>query len=107
RLYDLAGAVDKLPNLVPTGPDAAAIPLRSTGTDGGAGVVPGVVTGGAEPHQSAPKHTLGIVGRTSEQAPKSLEMQRAGAYQHRPASDRIRVSDGVRTRDILIHSQVL
>ena len=35
RLYDLAGAVDKLPNLVPTaGPDAAEIPLRLTGTEG-------------------------------------------------------------------------
>ena len=59
RLHDLAGAVDKLPNLVPTaGPDAAEIPLRSTGTEGAKeygvcpsyavvpGVVPGVVTGG-------------------------------------------------------------
>src|SRR5215468_9051900 len=37
RLYDLAGAVDKLPNLVPpSGPATgeAAIPLRLTGTDG-------------------------------------------------------------------------
>jgi Phage integrase family len=35
RLYDLAGAVDKLPNLVPPDakPDADAIPLRLTGTD--------------------------------------------------------------------------
>jgi hypothetical protein len=33
RLYDLAGAVDKLPKLVPSN-DAAAIPLRFTGTDG-------------------------------------------------------------------------
>ena len=58
RFNDLSGAVDMLPNLVPTtGPAAAEIPLRSTGTEGAKsdkpcpflgvvpGVVPGVVTG--------------------------------------------------------------
>jgi integrase len=49
RMYDLAGAVGKLPNLVPSsGPDAAETPLRLTGTDsatGGLGVPPGVPTG--------------------------------------------------------------
>ena len=35
-MYDLAEAVDKLPNLVPTPTgNAAEIPLRSTGTEGG------------------------------------------------------------------------
>src|SRR5438046_8454826 len=38
RLYDLAGAVNKLPNLVPpragTNPDTATIPLRLAGTEG-------------------------------------------------------------------------
>src|SRR5262249_45253964 len=33
RLYDLTGAVDKLPGLVPTKPEASALPLRLTGTD--------------------------------------------------------------------------
>ena len=45
RLHDLAGAVDKLPNLVPTkssDADAEDIRLRMTGTD--AGVPPGVPT---------------------------------------------------------------
>jgi integrase/recombinase XerC len=36
RLYDLAGAVDKLPNLVPTRANAE-IPLRMTGTEQGEG----------------------------------------------------------------------
>jgi integrase len=52
RLYDLAGAVDKLPNLVPVS-DAEVIPFRMTGTDSlkadqpvRLGVVPGVVPGG-------------------------------------------------------------
>ncbi|MBN9523915.1 tyrosine-type recombinase/integrase [bacterium] len=62
RLYDLAGAVDKLPNLVPppSGPTVGDIPLRLTGTDNGKadnggrlGVPPGVPTGYAGPHQSA------------------------------------------------------
>jgi integrase len=34
RLYDLAGAVGKLPNLVPAGPTHEAVLLRPTGTDG-------------------------------------------------------------------------
>ena len=51
RLYDLAGAVDKLPNLVPTNPptekQAQAKALRATGTDG------------ANPIQSAPPEQSG------------------------------------------------
>jgi integrase len=34
RLYDLAGAVEKLPRFLPDRPDAAARALRATGTDG-------------------------------------------------------------------------
>ncbi len=98
RLHDLAGAVDKLPNLVPPSPDVnrEEIPLRLTGTDSGAaikpdngvrlGVVPGVVTGDTERHQSALKYTFGIVGGTSDLSTQPLEMTGAGASQHRPAS---------------------
>ena len=91
RLYDLSEAVNKLPNLVPTtGPNAAEIPLRSTGTEGAKsvvpGVVPGVVTGGAGRHQSAPKYTVDDIGWGKSESPQVLGMQGAGASQHRPAS---------------------
>ena len=96
RLRDAAGAVDRMPNLVPiAGPtvDAAAIPLRMTGTEGAntdnlvrSGVVPGVVTGGAEGHQSASSGTIRVVGGKSDDVSQPLEMQGAGTSQHRPAS---------------------
>lgn len=85
RLFDLAGAVDMLPNLVPAdlptaNPTAAEIPLRMTGTEGMKsdnlvrfGVPPGVPTGYAEPHQSASGSILGIVGGFEDQFPKSTQ----------------------------------
>ncbi len=82
RFYDLAGAVDKLPNLVP---DVAEIPLRMTGTEPSKSVVPGVVTGGAERHQSALMYTSGPVDEKTGESPQVLEMKGAGACQHRPA----------------------
>jgi len=109
RLRDAAGAVDKLPNLVPTAdPDigASEIPLRLTGTEGGAGVPPGVPTGYAEPHQSALKYTFGIFGGTSDPSPQTHEMQGAGASQHRPASNSTNAPGGNRTHDHKIKRQV-
>ena len=94
RLYDLAGAVDKLPNLVPTaGPDtgAAEIPLRSTGTEGAKSAVPGAVTGGILGHQSASSCHLRLVGVSGTANSQPLEMTGAGASQHRPASLRTRL----------------
>jgi integrase len=96
RLYDLAGAVGKLPNLVPaTEPDtsAAEIPLRLTGTEGSAGVPgvpPGVPTGYAEPHQSASNCNLQIVGGIRNEVAQTPEKTGAVASQHRPASLRIK-----------------
>ena len=96
RLYDLAGAVGKLPNLVPAdGPnvDAAEIPLRLTGTDGlkadnaiRLGVPPGVPTGYAERHQLASLCNLRVVGVSGVKNTQPLEMTGAGADLHRPAS---------------------
>ncbi len=86
RLHDLAGAVDKLPNLVPTGREVEACPLRMTGTEGQNAVVPAVVTGGAERPQTALKHTLGIFDGSPSKSPQPLEMKAGGASQHRPAS---------------------
>ncbi len=81
RLHDLAGAVDKLPNLVPESPDtnASAISLRLTGTDGTGGVgnavVPAVVTRDTSPHSVALKYTTGTIGVTSEPSTKAAEMK--------------------------------
>ena len=94
RLYDLAGAVGMLPNLVPTNTDTAEIPLRMTGTEGAksvvpgvVGVVPGVVKGGIPGPQSASSGILRAVGLNRGASLKPLEMQGAGASQHRPASN--------------------
>ena len=99
RMYDLAEAVDKLPNIVPAATDAAGIPLRSTGTEGAKeygvspsyAVVPGVVDMRIERHQSAPMYTSGASGGETSQSTQPLEMQGAGASQHRPASIRIKL----------------
>jgi integrase len=117
RLYDLAGAVDKLPNLVPTtGPkiEEMVVPLRLTGTCGtkadnlmNSGVPPGVPNGYAEQHRTAPMRTFGILGGKSGQSTQTLEIQAAGASLHRPASIHISEGDGTRTRNHRIDSPVL
>ena len=121
RLHDLAGAVDKLPNLVPsTVPvsNASEIPLRMTGTDGDFGVVPGVVdcdfgvvpgvvTGDIDRHRTALKYTLGIFDGTSGNTTESLEMKQTGAVLHRSAVSCISEGDGTRTRNLRIDSPVL
>ena len=115
RLHDLAGAVDKLPNLVPTtGRDAAGIPLRMTGTEGAksvvpgvVGVVPGVVKGGIPGHQSASSGILRAVGGIRGDSPKPLEMQAAGALLHRPASTRTSGPARIRTENQGIMSPLL
>jgi excisionase family DNA binding protein len=102
RLYDLAGAVGKLPALVPTpGPDAgrAEVPLRRTGTEGPNGAapgavpdaVPGAVTGGIGPRRTAPMYTFGIVGGASGRSAQPLEKTGAGASRRRPASNRLQL----------------
>lgn len=69
--------------------------MGRTGTDAGAGVanavVPAVVTAGAGRHQSAPKYTFGLMGGSLADSTQPLEMQGAGASQHRPASDGIKL----------------
>jgi integrase/recombinase XerC len=77
RLHDLVVAVDKLPNLVPSSPgtDASAIPLRSTGTDGAGGVVPGVVTGRISPRHTASSCTFEVIGGTRDEVAEAREMQ--------------------------------
>ncbi len=112
RLHDLAGAVDKMPSLVPTAEQTSAapeLPLRLTGTGGSnaPGAVPDAVTGDAGRHRSAPKCTFGIVGGTSDVAPQPLEMEGAGADLRRPASNCFSAPSRARTEDPLIKSQLL
>ena len=132
RLYDLAGAVDKLPPLVPTNPtDAGAIPLRLTGTDANAvpfsaagtcsergatadkdlgavrGVVPGVVPGDIGQHFSASNGIRPAVCCAAGDSAQPLETTRPGAVLHRAASTCISEGDGTRTRNHRIDSPVL
>ena len=108
RLYDLAGAVDKLPNLVPTdAPDETALPLRMTGTAGAKSAVPDAVTGCVERHQPAPPSNLRVVGGIEGDSPQPVEMERAGADSRRPASTGFSAPSRARTEDPLIKSQLL
>jgi len=114
RLYDLTGAVNKLPNLVPddaAAPTAGQLSLLMIGTDGAAavesGVVPGVVPGPIRLHRTAPEYTEGTVDRSSEKSSEVLEKQGAGTFRHRPALIRVSEDDGTRTRNLRIDSPVL
>lgn len=108
RLYDLAGAVEKLPSLVPTTPiDGQEVPLRLTGTDGEnapkrvvpgvVGVVPGVVIGGIERHQSALNATTEQEIPTEHGSTQPLEMKQPGTVRHQVASDDTNGNGGSRT----------
>jgi excisionase family DNA binding protein len=133
RLYDLAGAVEKLPNLVPDteapAPDTSAAELRQTGTDDAPaavlplrsppagpskadnvvrlGVPPGVPTGYAGPHQSALPCNNETVQSTPQANRKTLENKEPGAVLHRVASVGLSAPPRARTEDPLIKSQLL
>ena len=87
RLYDLAGAVDKLPGLVPSQP--VNTPLRMTGTDDvGAlkSAPPGALAGGISPPQTASISTSEIIGSIPADMTKGLENKGNGTDLHRLAS---------------------
>lgn len=126
RLYDLAGAVEKLPNLVPSKPtDTETVPRRMTGTEGcepatasnseyaksdnddHLGVPPGVPPGRAERHQTATSSNSKIVGGDWSELTQPLETQQPGADLHRVASNDKSEDDGTRTRNHRIDSPVL
>ena len=102
RLYDLTGAVAKMPNLVLSKeePIPLEIPLRMTGTDGESGVPRGVPTGYIRPHRNAPMCTLGVFDGGSGEVNEHLEMTGAGAQKHRPASIFTNEGGGGRTRNL-------
>ena len=125
RLYDLAGALDKLPNLVPTNStDEASISLCLTGTDAVvpcykrgptrnkdlgavAAVPPGVPTCDIEQHLLASNGIRPTICPARDDLTQPLEMKGAGAVLHRPASVCISEDDGTRTRNHRIDSPVL
>ncbi len=107
RLYDLAGAVDKLPNLVPDSPGMVSIPIRLTGTEGAKSAVPDAVTGCAEGPQSASSCNLRDVEAGGSENSQPLEKTGAGADLHRPASICFSAPCRARTDDPLIKSQLL
>ncbi len=110
RLYDLQGAVGKLPNLVPDDSATFAaekIPLRTTGTEGAAGVVPGVVIGDISLHQTASTCNLRIVDAGEGENSKPLEMPANNTDSHSVAPSRISAPSRARTEDPLIKSQLL
>lgn len=104
RLYDLTGAVEKLPSLVPTPPpEVIQMPLLATGTNGIGvenAVVPGVVTGRAEPHSSASSGTLRIVGGYLGEGSQDQESQGFSVDLHSSASKCNNEDDGTRTRNL-------
>ena len=95
RLFDLAGAMEMLPNLVPPMmSQVAEFPLRTTGTDdvsGVVGVVPGVVKGGIPLHQSASlgdNQTVSSAGSDSQKPRKKSGPALESTGPHRSASAR-------------------
>jgi integrase len=131
RLYDLAGAVDKLPNLVPTStPNADAAEVRRTGTDdapaavlplrplahkGSTGgrsdavpdAVPDAVTYCIREHQSALPCNHETVQSTPQVNSQPLETQQPGTFPRQVAAIFTSEGDGTRTRNHRIDSPVL
>ena len=115
RLYDLAGAVDKLPNLVPNSntpnTEAEQIPLRMTGTDG-AKFVPSAVPDLVQHrrirlHDSAPMHTEGKGLTNKEDVQQSLENVVNCTELQQASSPCFSAPARIRTLDPLIKSQLL
>src|SRR5262249_23141092 len=115
RLYDLAGAVEKLPKFLPDrdyGPDAEH--LRATGTDGQELSTPPVLLTGRltgptaiPPHPAASESIGGMEEDGRNERHKCRNDKPLDARKHPVASSGIRVGEGTRTPDIQIHSYTL
>ncbi len=116
RLYDLAGAVEKLPSFLPhlaSAPAEAA--LRATGTGGhddsgltsNQHVVQHVGPGDIRLHLAASDRIREGVERTEVDCRKGQENKPVSTSQHQPASVCISEDDGTRTRNHRIDSPVL
>jgi hypothetical protein len=131
RLYDLAGAVEKLPPLVPTDtPNTDAAAVRRTGTDDApASVIPlrllpskGTAVGRSDAvsdavpdavtyctglHQSTSSCNHETVQSTPQANSQPLETQQPSTFPHQVASVCTSEDDGTRTRNHRIDSPVL
>jgi hypothetical protein len=108
RLYDLAGAIEKLPQLVPDDPATGAGVLRPTGTDASAAVdsscppvAQTVDTGSASLRLIEAPEGVGGEKRTGHN-PLTLQEVEAGCVPLMAVD--ARVGEGTRTPDIQIHS---
>ena len=106
RLYDLQGAVGKMPSFLPDpsksdGQEPVALP--ATGTDGGPvegkHVVQHVGLSDMLPHSAASGRTSEVEKSGKVDCRKSQENKPVGTCQHQPASVCIRAGDGARTHD--------
>ncbi len=104
RLYDLAGAVERLPNLVPN--DRESMPLRLTGTDNSA-VVPAVVEGRISEHLSASNSTLRIVGSMQSEMIQVQQNEILSTDPHRLAPNEMNGPARIRTENQGIMSPLL
>ncbi len=107
RLYDLTGAVEKLPNFLPTtGGDCQAAALRATGTDGGAGFSCTPVAQAADSDRGALRVAdeggAGAGEGSTTQKPLEFQGFAEACGSLRTADER--VGDRTRTGDNQIHS---
>ena len=115
RSYDLAGAVDKLPNLVPNSntpnTEAEQIPLRMTGTDGAKFVPPAVPNlvqhRRIRLHEYAPMYTVTKEVDLAEDVQKSPESVGNCSDLHPATSDCTIGASGIRTLNQGIMSPLL
>ena len=88
RLYDLQGAVEKLPSLVPSDVvDVDVTTLQATGTQGEQAVQKAVHAGCIRPHSLASLYTFGHEGPECDESPQVLKMRQPDAILHQVASD--------------------
>jgi excisionase family DNA binding protein len=114
RLYDLAGAVEKLPSFLPPENNGVeAHVLRATGTDSAAAqgdekhVVQHVGAPRISPHRAAPTCTSDQDKAEGGNSRESLKKKPLGTDLHQEASSYISEGDGTRTRNHRIDSPVL
>ncbi len=108
RLHDLTGAVEKLPNLVPTSPgNTNPELLRMTGTEGPKSAPPGALDHRAEPHFSALICTNDQQREFSVVSAESVDSDGICTNSHSSAPGDESASYRTRTYNPLIKSQLL
>jgi integrase len=104
RLHDLAGAVEKLPSILPQDrPEGEA--LRATGTDASTPADGPVCTGFVQTNDTGSGRVIEAEaqqseGRGNETGPKSLSAEGLEASSDRVRAGETRAGDGIRTHDV-------